>query len=157
MSGSLVLKPRMSEKAYGVSEERNTYVFDVPAGANKHMVAEAVADQYKVGVRRVRIAKTAPKSRRTIRRRGRNIYRGQSSGVCKAYVTLREDETLPIFASVKEEEKKETAKAKKEAKSESPAEPIAKDTPSPGDKGPKHVSQPEKRGRRFGLYTRGDN
>jgi ribosomal protein L23 len=31
-----VLKPRMSEKAYGVSQLRNTYVFDVTGDTNKH-------------------------------------------------------------------------------------------------------------------------
>jgi len=119
MSKSLFLKPRMSEKAYSLSEERNTYVFDIPARAKKQAVAEAVAAQYKVTVETVRIAKAAPKNRRIVKRRGRNVYRGQSSGRHKAYVRLAKDQSLPIFAAVKEEEEKE---AKLAAKTEKLAE-----------------------------------
>ena len=123
MSKSLFLKPRMSEKAYGLSEERHTYVFDVPTQANKQSVAEAVAAQYEVSVESVRIAKTAPKSRRIIKRRGRNIYRGQSNGLRKAYVRLAKDQTLPIFAAVKEEEEKDAKLAAKAQKAQAKAQP----------------------------------
>jgi len=115
---SLVLKPRMSEKAYGLSELHNVYVFDVPAGANKQSVAANVRSQYEVTPIHVRIAKTAGKSRRTVRRRGRGVFRGQSSGIRKAYVTLSPVDKLPIFAAVKEEEQKEAEAAEKAAKKE---------------------------------------
>lgn len=115
---TLVLKPRMSEKTYAVSEAHNTYVFEVPAGSNKQLVAESVKAQYKVTVTKVRIAKTASRSRKTIRRRGRNTYRGHSPGIRKAYVTLKESDKLPIFASVKEEEQKEAKAAEKASKKE---------------------------------------
>jgi ribosomal protein L23 len=102
MSKVITLKPRVSEKTYSLSEERNTYVFEVPAGTNKHVVADAVASQYKVGVISVRLASVAGKTTRSYRRRGRVTHRGFRSGIKKAYVTLKEGDKLPIFAAVEE-------------------------------------------------------
>lgn len=100
MSKTLVIKPRASEKAYALSEERNTYVFDVEKGSNVHAIAQAVAQQYEVKVVAVRIAGTSGKVRRTYRRQGRVVHKGLRSGVRKAYVTLAEGDKLPIFAAV---------------------------------------------------------
>jgi hypothetical protein len=47
---NLALKPRVSEKAYGLSENSNVYVFDTEFNANKFDVAKAVASQYDVTV-----------------------------------------------------------------------------------------------------------
>jgi len=107
---SIALKPRVSEKAYALSEKHNTYVFDVPKDANKHAVAKAVAEQFKVSVTNVRIASSASKSRRSYAR-GRFIY-GTRPSFKKAYVTLKDGDKLPFFATeeeakpVKEEGKK---------------------------------------------------
>lgn len=112
MNKVVALKPRLTEKAYALSEERNTYVFDVPPEANKHDVARAVAGQYKVKVSSVRLANAAGKNVRSIRRKGRSIRRFQRSDIRKAYVTLAGDDKLPLFASAEESEKP----AKKEKK-----------------------------------------
>ncbi|MBI2009082.1 50S ribosomal protein L23 [Candidatus Saccharibacteria bacterium] len=103
MSKSLTLKPRLSEKAFALSEKDNTYVFDVPVSANRHTVANAVASQYEVGVASVKIANTAPKPLRAYKKRGRNIA-GRRAGVRKAYVTLKEGDKIPIFSSVEDKE-----------------------------------------------------
>ena len=94
----LLLKPRLSEKAYSLSESANTYVFDVPALANRHSVAEAISSQYEVEVKAVKMARTAAKPLRSYKKGGRNIaaHRG---GIKKAYVTLKEGSKLPLFAS----------------------------------------------------------
>lgn len=124
MSKALLLKPRMSEKSYAAAEAQQTYVFEIPAGVSREQVARAVSSQYGVSVLSVKTAKTAGKSRRTVRRRGRNVYRGQSTAVRKAYVRLNEGEKLPIFAAVEEETAKtvdkepEKAKVKKTKKTE---------------------------------------
>ncbi|MEK7095775.1 MAG: 50S ribosomal protein L23, partial [Patescibacteria group bacterium] len=97
MSKTLLLKPRLSEKAYGLSEQGNTYVFDVPVSANRHTIGDAVASQYSVGVVSVKIANTAPKPLRVQAKRGRNITSSRA-GVRKAYVTLASGYKLPIFA-----------------------------------------------------------
>ena len=110
MSKSLTLKPRVSEKTYALSEESNTYVFEVPKGASKQLVGNAVAAQYEVTVTNVRVSATPGKSQRTYRRGGRVTHTGQRSGIRKAFVTLKEGDKLPIFASVEESE---TPKEKK--------------------------------------------
>lgn len=106
----LHLNPRLSEKAYGLSEQRNTYIFDVESGTNKFDVAAAVATQYKVSVTKVRIASVPGKAKRTYRQRGRKSLQGQRSDIRKAYVTLKEGDKLPIFAAVEEPKKPEEKK-----------------------------------------------
>ncbi|PJE65043.1 50S ribosomal protein L23 [Candidatus Saccharibacteria bacterium CG10_big_fil_rev_8_21_14_0_10_47_8] len=113
MSKSVTLKPRMSEKTYALSEERNTYVFEIPTDANKNTVARAVAAQFKVTVTGVRVAKTPGKSRRSYRRGGRVVRKGMTSGVKKAYVTLKADDKIPIFAAASEASEKLDTKEKK--------------------------------------------
>jgi large subunit ribosomal protein L23 len=105
MSKSMVLTPRMSEKAYGVSQILNTYVFDVPTDANKHSVARAVSRQFAVTVTNVNIANINGKIKRTYRKRGRAVQ-GRQSDTKKAYVTLKQGDTLPLFAAVEESEAK---------------------------------------------------
>lgn len=103
MSKTLVLKPRLTEKAYAQSEVLNTYLFEVPAAVNRHAVANAVKLQYKVTVTGVRMANKPAKPRRTYRRRGRVTHHGRTAGFRKAYVTLKEGDKLPIYAAVGEE------------------------------------------------------
>ncbi len=110
MSKTLLLKPRLSEKAYSLSEQGNTYVFDVPATANRHTIGDAVASQYAVEVLSVKIASAARKPVRTYKKRGRNMVSSRS-GVRKAYVTLASGNKLPIFTAAADE-----AKTDKESK-----------------------------------------
>jgi large subunit ribosomal protein L23 len=106
MDKTLVLTPRMSEKAYGVSQTHNTYVFVVPNDANRHTVARAVAAQFEVTVENVNIANVKGKAKRTVRKGGR-VSRGKQADFKKAYVTLKDGDTLPIFAAVEEATEKE--------------------------------------------------
>lgn len=107
MYKTIPLKPRLSEKSYALSEERNTYVFEVPAQVSRQELAKAVAAQYNVAVESVRVAAAPAKPKRTYRRKGRYVLRGQSSPIRKAYVRLKEGDKLPIFAAVEESKKKE--------------------------------------------------
>jgi len=121
MEKTLVLKPRLSEKTYMLSETRRTYVVEVPAGASRDLVAKAVEAQFGVGVQGVNIVNVKGKTKRTVRKGGRPTM-GKRSDFKKAYVTLKEGEKLPFFAEVEEAEKKaeEAAKkANKKAKKES--------------------------------------
>lgn len=120
----LILIPRISEKAYAMSQRDNvkTYVFEVPTGTNKHSVARAVTMQYDVVVDSVRTTTAKGKVKQSYRKGGRPIT-GVRSDVKKAYVTLRAGDVLPLFIEeAKEEEKqakaeeKATKKAKKETK-----------------------------------------
>lgn len=116
MNKTFALKPRMSEKAYAVSQRRNVYVFDVPAELNKHTIANAVAAQFEVSVISVRIANVKGKAKRTIAKKGRVVYKGRNNDVKKAYVTLKQGNSLPIFAAVEEAEAKEKATEAKVSK-----------------------------------------
>lgn len=132
-SKTVILKPRLSEKAYGLSQVRNTYVFDVPADANKHTVARAVAAQFSVTVENVNIANIQGKAKRTVRKSGRAAM-GRQNDIRKAYVTLKKGDSLPLFTALEEEADKADktteavakAQAKVDKKSEKEAAKVAK-------------------------------
>lgn len=109
MDTTMVLRPKVSEKAYGLSQLRSTYAFIVPKDANKLTVAKAVAAQFKVTVVNVAIVNVKGKAKRTVRRGGRAVA-GRDAAVKKAYVTLKDGDSIAIFASEDEAkpEKKET-------------------------------------------------
>ncbi|HYF97290.1 MAG TPA: 50S ribosomal protein L23 [Patescibacteria group bacterium] len=123
MSKIMPLKPRMSEKTYALSHSINTYAFDVPKSSNKIEIAKAVAEQFKVTVEDVRIAIIKGKQARSIRIGGtRKNVTGKRPDVKKAYVRIKEGDSIPIFASIDEAEekaKKAEAKAAKKLKKES--------------------------------------
>lgn len=107
---AMALKPRMSEKAYALSKERNTYVFVVPMTANKVTVAAAVSAQFGVTVTDVNIGITKGKPKRSYKRGGRPIT-GKNVDIKKAYVRIKDGDQIPVFAAIDEEE----AKAEKTA------------------------------------------
>ena len=115
MEKTIALTPIMSEKAYELSQTRNTYVFAVPKGVNKHTIARAVTAQLGVAVAEVNVLNIAGKAKRTVRKSGRSVM-GHQSDTRKAYVTLKAGESLPIFAALEEQaqeaEKTEKAVAK---------------------------------------------
>ncbi|HEX5395147.1 MAG TPA: 50S ribosomal protein L23 [Candidatus Saccharimonadales bacterium] len=111
MHKTIAIKPRLTEKAYALSEDRNTYTFVVQAGVSRLDIAKAVAVQYGVAVESVRITAQPSKNRRTYRRGGRVVLRGKTAPIRKAYVRLKEGDKLPIFAAVNED-----SKSKKENK-----------------------------------------
>lgn len=121
MTKTLLLKPRISEKAYALTQVKNVYVFEVPGNANKHTVADAVAAQFSVAVLDVNMANFKGKKKRTVKRGGRQIM-GQRSDTKRAYVTVKAGDIIPVFAAIEEAEKevaKSEAKATKKAAKES--------------------------------------
>lgn len=117
MDKFMVLKPRISEKTYMMAEARRTYVVEVPGDANKDTVAKAVAAQFGVNVETVNIVNVKGKTKRTVRKGGRPTM-GKRSDFKKAYVTLKEGESLPFFAEPEAEAKSADKKDKKTAKKE---------------------------------------
>ncbi|HVU59766.1 MAG TPA: 50S ribosomal protein L23 [Candidatus Saccharimonadales bacterium] len=135
MEKTLMLRPRLSEQTYALAQTQRVYVFDVPADANKHAVARAVAAQFSVKVTKVNIANVKGKVKSTISLNGkRRAGEGVRSDIAKAYVKLAEGQSLPIFAAVEEaEEKEQKAQAdadKAIAKQTKRAAP-KKETPAP--------------------------
>jgi len=98
---SLVI-PRMSEKAFKLSTDRNTYIFNVPLDMNRNQVADFVEGEYSVKVQSVKIAVAKGKAVRFVRKGGK-VNTGFRADVKKAYVRLAEGNSLPIFAAVEEE------------------------------------------------------
>ena len=109
MSKTMILKPRVSEKAYGMSQGR-VYVFVVPLEASKPSIARSIEAQFGVTVETVNTTSTKGKAKRTVRKGGRPTA-GRQSDFKKAYVTLKEGDSIAVFAA--EEDQKP---AKKEAK-----------------------------------------
>ena len=112
MDKQITLKPRMSEKTYGLSAAR-VYVFEVPKGVNKHSIASAVEAQFEVKVTTVNITNIAGKAKRTISKGGRRVANGREAATKKAYVTLAEGHSLPFFNAIEEAEQKEEATQEK--------------------------------------------
>lgn len=121
MSKTMILKPRMSEKSYAVSQT-NTYVFVVPGDATKHTVARAVTEQYEVAVSKVNITNVKGKAKRTVSAKGRRVANGSQANFKKAYVTLVEGNSLPIFEAMEEAEAKEEKITKQVEKAAEKAE-----------------------------------
>jgi len=112
----LPLQPRLSEKAYGLSQTHNVYVFDVPRNVNRHSIAAAVKAQFEVTVVSVNIVNRKSKAKRTVSKGGRRTVEGSQSAFKKAYVVLKKGDSLPFFASIAEEEAKQKAADEKAAK-----------------------------------------
>lgn len=108
-----VLKPRMSEKSFALSQTNNTFAIDVPAGLDSVEVKAAVEKQFEVKVAKVRMVNRKGKVKRVINVTGKRSSNrtGVKADVRKAYVTLAEGSHLPFFAA----EEKEIEDAKKEA------------------------------------------
>ena len=117
MEKTTLLRPRLSEKTFGLASANTVYVFDVPASANKHTIAAAVAAQFEVTVVNVNMTNVKGKSKRTVRKGGRAVA-GQQSNRKKAYVTLKKGDKLPFFdvPEDKSEKKADKKAAKKETK-----------------------------------------
>lgn len=105
MSKTLTLKPRMSEKAYAQSQT-GAYVFDVPGDANKHTVARAVSAQFEVTVTEVNVLTVKGKQKRSVTKRGVRST-GKRPDTKKAYVRLKEGQSLPLFEAIEAEEAKQ--------------------------------------------------
>lgn len=132
MSKTITLRPRLSEKTYGLSESR-VYVVEIDKDVNKHTVACAIEEQFEVKVAKVNITNIPGKAKRTISLSGKRMKNaeGRRNDIKKAYVTLEKGFGLPFFAAVEEEEAKEEkvqeqvekAAAKQAAKEEKKASP----------------------------------
>lgn len=117
---SMILKPRMSEKAYALSTSDNVYVFVVPSIANKLTVASSIASQFDVTVTNVRIVVQKGKAVAARRRRARSGI-GYRADMKKAYVTLKKGDHIAIFDTPddKVKESKADKKAAKKAEKKS--------------------------------------
>jgi len=114
---NIVLKPRMSEKAYTQSTNNNVYIFVVPNTSNKQTIALAVASQFDVTVTNVRTVVQNGKSltSRSKRTRGITVTR---KDIKKAYVTLKAGDHIAIFDAPEETKSDKKAATSTKAKAD---------------------------------------
>ncbi len=103
----VLVTPRVSEKAYRLVTNENTYIFDVPMSANKKEIKAAVEAQFE-GVKVAKVT-TLVQSGKAVRfSRGKNRYPGTThrQDSKKAYVRLSEGK-IKVFEQeeVKEDKK----------------------------------------------------
>jgi len=112
-----LLKPRLSEKAYGTAQATNTFVIDVPSELNKHEIAASVEKQFEVKIKTVRTVNRKGKAKRVMNTTGRRSSNrlGSQSDIKKAYITLAAGSHLPFFEA-EEKEAAEAVKAEEKAK-----------------------------------------
>lgn len=128
MSKTITLRPRLSEKTYGLSTSR-VYVLEVPVNVNKHSVARAVEAQFEVKVDSVNIMNVKGKAKRIVSLTGKRQKNaeGRRSDSKKAYVTLAKGHSLPFFDAVEEEaEQEQKVQAKIDKAAEKQAEKAEK-------------------------------
>jgi len=87
----VVKRPLITEKAERNREANRQYAFEVHREATKVQVKQAVEKLFAVHVTAVRTAVARGKTRRV----GRNV--GQRPNWKKAFVTLKEGETISLF------------------------------------------------------------
>lgn len=115
---SHVIYPRISEKAFAQANDKNVYTFVVPADANKLQIKENIEKQYEVTVTGVNVSVLKGKNKRFMQRRGKQSN-GQRQDIRKAYVTLKQGDIIPVFASEEPENNAPvatTTRKKKETK-----------------------------------------
>jgi len=88
---TILRSPHVSEKA-ARAQESNQYVFEVATDATKADVKAAVEKMFNVAVERVTVVNSKGKTKAF---RGRS---GVRNGLRKAYVRLREGQTLDLAA-----------------------------------------------------------
>lgn len=99
MSTALRLNPRISEQTYQMATDSNVYVFIVPINASKQQITQAVTEQYDVTVTKVNVTRIKGKAKSSMRR-GRQPVKGLRSNYKKAYVTLKDGDSIPVFEEI---------------------------------------------------------
>ncbi len=101
MRTNLIEKAQLSEKAYK-DMANGVYTFIVADFAKKEQVAKAVEKQFAVKVKKVNIAKIAPKTKRIGRGRKTTLV----GGAKKAIVYLAKGHQIAMFATKKDQKSK---------------------------------------------------
>lgn len=87
----ILIRPLVTEKTAGGLGSDRTYAFEVGLAANKLQVRKAIEDFYGVSVTDVRTIIVRGKNKRW----GRHV--GKRSNWKKAYITVAEGQSLPVF------------------------------------------------------------
>lgn len=88
----IIIRPIISERSFDM-QEFNRYTFEVDKRASKIQIAQAIEEIFDVKVVKVNTINVKPKPKRV----GRSM--GQSRAWKKAVVTLKDGDTIELFAS----------------------------------------------------------
>lgn len=87
-TASILIRPRITEKAALLSENANVYSFEVDKSATKGSIAKAIKEIYKVVPKKVNIVNLPAKK---VLSKGK---KGKTSSISKAYVYLKKDDKI---------------------------------------------------------------
>ncbi|HLA99863.1 MAG TPA: 50S ribosomal protein L23 [Bacteroidota bacterium] len=93
----IIYRPIVTEKMTSV-QEKGIYAFEVEPRATKIDIARAVAAKFNVTVVNVRTMNYKGKTKTQMTRRGR--FKGKTSRLKKAIVTLKEGNVINLFENV---------------------------------------------------------
>lgn len=92
---TVLKKPVITEKASKVGHQ-GQYVFEVDPNANKLQIRDAIKTMFEVDAVSIRTVRTKGKVKARMTRRGLQV--GKTNLKKKAYVTLKEGQTIDIVA-----------------------------------------------------------
>jgi large subunit ribosomal protein L23 len=98
MAKQVLIKPLITEKLTKLTEQYGTYAFQVDKRANKVEIKEAVERMYGVKVAGVRTMNEIGKH--GWKRTPFGISMGTKGNMKKAYITLKEGETIDFFSNI---------------------------------------------------------
>ena len=95
----VIIKPLVTEKQTKITEKNNNrYGFVVRPDADKLQIKNEVENLYKVTVLAVNTARYAGK--RSSRYTKAGLIRGQKNAYKKAYVTLKDGDTIDFYSNI---------------------------------------------------------
>lgn len=92
----LIKRPIITEKAMGMTENRQ-YVFEVDPNANKIEIRKVIESMFEVKVTSIRTVRIKGKMKSRVTKKG--LMRGRTPLRKKAYVTLKEGQTIDLVSA----------------------------------------------------------
>lgn len=92
---TVVKKPVITEKAMKL-QEKSQYVFEVEPNANKIEIRKSLEEMFEVDIISIRTVRVKGKQKSRITRKG--LMRGTTPLRKKAYITLKQGQTIELVA-----------------------------------------------------------
>ncbi len=93
-----IIKPLVTEKVTALTEKQNVFCFMVRPEANKIQIKAEVEAMYNVKVESVNTINYAGKNKSRYTKAG--LLRGKTNAFKKAYVAVKEGETIDFFSNI---------------------------------------------------------
>ncbi len=94
----VLIRPLVTEKMTGITELTNQYGFVVDVNANKIEIAKAIKTKFEVDVVSVNTVRYKGKTKTQFTKKGR--FEGKTPQFKKAFVSLKEGQTIDLFGEV---------------------------------------------------------